>query len=227
MVDRSAPASPSDVDLGGMRRSYARPELRRADLADDPLVQFSTWLDDAIAAGVPEPNAMSLATVDGDGTPSLRTVLLKGLHAGAFVFFTNYDSRKARDLAARPACALLFGWIATARQVCVRGTAQRLPAADSDAYFASRPRGSQVGAWASPQSAVIGGRDELERRRREVEERFPNGIPRPPHWGGFAVVPTEIEFWQGRPDRLHDRFRYRAHAAAGTGRGWLVERLGP
>jgi pyridoxamine 5'-phosphate oxidase len=212
----------TDVDLGDMRRSYRWTPLRRADLDTDPFRQFAAWLDAAITAGVQEPNAMSLATVDGEGRPSVRTVLLKGVHAGAFVFFTNYDSDKARDLAARPECALLFGWITVGRQVTVSGTAQRVPEEDSDAYFATRPRGSQIGAWASPQSSVIAGRAELDERRRVIEERFPGDIPRPPHWGGFRVVPRQIEFWQGRADRLHDRFRYRR-----AGDDWTVDRLGP
>lgn len=193
------------------------------DLDPDPLVQFGRWLAEAVAAGGPDATAMVLATVDDGGRPAARSVLLKGVEDGAFVFFTNLESPKARHLAARPAAALTFRWPAPPRQVRVTGTASPLPAAASDAYFATRPRGSQIGAWASPQSQVLADRSELERRVAEVDARFAGRpVPRPSHWGGVRVVPDAVELWQGRPDRLHDRFRYEAGAD-----GWRIVRLAP
>ncbi|CAN5319723.1 pyridoxamine 5'-phosphate oxidase [soil metagenome] len=199
-------------------------ELRGPDLAPDPVEQFRRWYADAVRAGMPEPDAMTLATAAPDGSPSARTVLLKGVGARGFAFYTNHASRKGRELAANPGVALVFLWEAPQRQVCVRGRVSRLPDDESDAYFDSRPRDSQLGAWASRQSEVLTGREELEERLREAQERFAGGpVPRPPFWGGYVVAPAEVEFWQGRPNRLHDRFRYRRDEAG----DWVVERLSP
>ena len=198
--------------------------LDRDDLLDDPLAQFLRWLTDAEAAGVPLPNAMGVATADADGRPSVRHVLLRGIDDRGFEFFTNYDSRKARELAANPHAGLVFLWKELDRQVNVAGRVSRSSEASSDAYFAARPRDAQLGAWASRQSAVLGGREELEAQIAEAAARFPGEVPRPPFWGGFLVHPETIEFWQGRRHRLHDRFRY---ARAASGDAWHIERLSP
>jgi pyridoxamine 5'-phosphate oxidase len=198
-------------------------DLREADADPDPLRQFQRWFDAAVAAGLPEPNAMTLATCTADGVPSARIVLLKICDERGLAFFTNYRSRKARELANNPRAALVFFWPALERQVRVEGRVEQVSAEESDVYFASRPVNSRLGAWASDQSAVIPSRDELERKQHEFEAQFPDGrVPRPPHWGGYRVVPDVFEFWQGRPSRLHDRLRYRRV----EGR-WVIERLSP
>jgi pyridoxamine 5'-phosphate oxidase len=205
------------------RREYEAPGLELSDLAGDPIEQFRRWFEDAREAAVIEPEAMVLATADAQGRPSARYVLMRGLDERGFAFFTNYESAKARDLAVNPEVALTFGWLEIHRQVRIAGTAEPLPAAESDAYFNSRPRGARIGAVASPQSSVLAGRDELERLVAEAEERFPGEqVPRPESWGGYLVRPRAVEFWQGRPNRLHDRLRYSREDD-----GWVVERLAP
>jgi len=213
------------LNIADLRREYQRASLSETDVDPDPLRQFQRWLDEAIAGQLPEPTAMTLATAGTDGTPAARIVLLKGMHAGGFVFFTNYQSRKGAELDARPAAALLFHWVELERQVRIEGVASRVDAADSDAYFASRPRPARIGAWASPQSRVIPDREWLEREVALARERFAaqgERVPRPPQWGGYRVVPSTIEFWQGRESRLHDRIRYRREDTR-----WRIERLAP
>lgn len=189
----------------------------------DPLVQFGRWFSEAVAAGVPEPEAMALATATGSGEVSVRMVLLRGVDGRGFRFFTNRTSAKARDLAGNPRAALVFYWHALGRQVRISGTVSETSSEESAAYFATRPRGSQLSAWASEQSRVIGSRAELEQRVAEVAARFEGReVPLPPHWGGYVVAPEEIELWQHRPDRLHDRLRYRRR-----GDSWVIERLMP
>ncbi|MGZ4132897.1 MAG: pyridoxamine 5'-phosphate oxidase [Actinomycetota bacterium] len=200
--------------------------LRRADLDPDPFAQFLAWLGDAEDAGVALPNAMALATADADGQPSVRHVLLRGVEDGAFVFYTNRLSRKGRELAENPRAGLVFLWKLLDRQVCVTGTVGLVDDADSDVYFASRPREARIGAWASEQSTVIADRGALDARVLETEERFAGGdVPRPPHWGGYRVIPNAIELWQGHRHRLHDRFRYTPDEAAEG--GWRIDRLAP
>ncbi|MGZ4278629.1 MAG: pyridoxamine 5'-phosphate oxidase [Solirubrobacteraceae bacterium] len=207
------------------RRDYDGHALDPDVVDPDPLRAIAAWLDDARAAGVFEPEAMTVATVDAAGRPSSRYVLLRGLDDQGLAFFTNYASAKARDLAANPRCALTLGWLELHRSVRVEGVAERLPESESDAYFASRPRASRIGAWASPQSEVLPSRAELDDRFAEVERRFAGteDVPRPPGWGGFLVRPDRVELWQGRPSRLHDRVRY-DRAADGT---WARVRLAP
>ena len=213
----------SDVDVAALRREYRLAGVTEDELGDDPLAALRAWLDEAVAGAEPEPNAMVLATVGVDGAPSARTVLCKGVDARGVVFYTNYTSRKATELSAHPGAAVVFAWWSTARQVTVRGNVERLPAAESDAYFASRPRGAQLSAWASRQSAPVGSRDDLERQAAAVAARFQGrGVPRPDFWGGYLLRPSEVEFWQGRPDRLHDRLRF-----TGSPGDWRVERLFP
>ncbi|WP_238787600.1 pyridoxamine 5'-phosphate oxidase [Thiospirillum jenense] len=199
--------------------------LSRAALNPDPVAQFESWYQAAVAAALPEPNALTLATVDAAGQPWLRTVLLKLYDADGFVFFTNYHSRKAQQLDANPQVALLFPWVALARQVQIVGSATRISTAESLRYFATRPRGSQIGAWASPQSQVITSRSLLEAKIADVARKFAQGeVPLPDFWGGYRVVSRYFEFWQGRHNRLHDRFCYRHDAASGQ---WQIERLAP
>lgn len=197
--------------------------LDEGELAPDPISQFGVWFDQAVQAHIPEPNAMALATTGADGHPSVRMVLLKGFDAQGFFFFSNYESRKGRELAENPWAALAFYWHHMERQVRVEGVVERLSAEESDRYFQSRPLGSRLGAWASQQSQVISGRDVLDQRLEQFTHEFAEGeVPRPPCWGGYQVRPHMVEFWQGRSNRLHDRLRYRCY-----GHGWLIERLAP
>lgn len=215
-------------ELGELRREYAAGGLDESDLEPDPVSMFRRWMHDAVIAGLHEPNAFVLSTVGVDGRPSSRIVLLKGLDDRGFVFFTNYASRKGQELAANPHCALLFPWHQLERQVRVEGTANRLSDEENDAYFASRPRSSQVGAWASPQSEVVPGRPELDARYEKVMTRFGEGdVPRPEHWGGFCVAPERVELWQGRLGRMHDRLRYSRVSTDSTASTWTTERLAP
>lgn len=203
--------------------SHEHPELRRADLDPDPIAQFRVWFADAEAAGIPLANAIALATATADGAPSVRHVLLRGITDEGFAFFTNHGSRKGRDLAANPRGSFAVLWRELDRQVCVRGRVAELAPEASDEYFASRPREAQIGAWASRQSEAIADRSALEGRLREATERFGDGeVARPPFWGGYLLEPDEIEFWQGRRFRLHDRFRYVRDVD-----GWRIERLSP
>lgn len=216
--------------MDGIRRvDYESGPLLESDLAATPLEQFGVWLDQAVAAGIGEPNAMSLATVDSRGRPSVRTVLCKEVVPAGFVFFTNYESAKAQQIDHNPQVALCFHWQPLHRQVRVGGVARRIDAAESDEYFASRPRGAQLGAWASPQSSVIPDQQYLQDHLDEVTQRFDGPVPRPEHWGGYVIEPTEIEFWQGQPSRLHDRLRLtrRGEALLDDPQGWAVERLAP
>jgi pyridoxamine 5'-phosphate oxidase len=210
-------------DLASRREDYARGGLAESDLAADPIAMFERWYADAVAAGLHEPNAMAVATASPDGAPSARFVLLKGVSEAGFVFYTNLRSHKGRDLLANPRCALLFPWHPLERQVRVEGLAAELARDEVAAYFGSRPRGSQLGAWASHQSTVVGGRDELDEAYAAVSARFDGAdVPVPEEWGGFRVRPERVEFWQGRTGRMHDRLAYRR-----TADGWTTERLAP
>jgi pyridoxamine 5'-phosphate oxidase len=211
-------------ELTGLRSEYGAHGLRRADLHSDPIEQFSAWFAAALAADVRDANAMSLATATPDGKPSVRIVLLKGFDERGFVFFTNHHSEKGQHLEANPFAALVFYWVQLERQIRISGSVERTSREDSAAYFHSRPVGSRLGAWASKQSEVIDARQILDSRLAAMTERFEGGdIPLPPHWGGYRVKPDQIEFWQGRPNRLHDRFRYSRQA---DGR-WQIDRLAP
>ena len=235
------------MSIADLRREYNLAGLRRRDLDNDAIVQFRNWFEQASGARASgrirklliktykslfliktaqqlDLNAMTLATADRQGRPSARVVLLKGLDERGFIFFTNYNSRKGRELEENPEAALVFYWPEQERQVCVAGQIGRVPEAESEAYFATRPHGSQIGAWASDQSAVVRDRAELEQKWDQVEKQYPGQrVPRPPHWGGYVLKPTRMEFWQGRPNRLHDRFRYTRQ----PDNSWLIERLSP
>jgi pyridoxamine 5'-phosphate oxidase len=235
------------MSIADIRREYNLAGLRRRDLDDDAVVQFRRWFDQATGArasgrlrktlialykslfmirGVEQLdlNAMTLATSDLQGRPSARIVLLKGVDERGFIFYTNYNSRKGRELSENPQAALVFHWPEQERQVCVAGVVSKLPSAESETYFRSRPRGSRIGAWASDQSTTVRDRTELEARWKEVEDRYARAdVPCPPHWGGYVLNPTRVEFWQGRPNRLHDRFRYSRR----PDNTWKIERLSP
>ena len=210
------------MNVSDVRREYVREGLRRRDLAADPVEQFLKWLGEAKAAYPNDFTTMVLATADRSGRPSARVVLLKACDERGFVFYSNYGSRKGRELEENPRASLVFYWQAFDRQVRVEGRVEKVGREESEAYFRSRPLGARIGAWASRQSEVIAGREELERAVRETEERFGESVPRPEDWGGYRVVPDEIEIWQGRESRLHDRFRYRRQDGA-----WTINRLSP
>ncbi len=210
--------------IADIRKDYTKASLDVSNVSEDPIAQFQKWFKEALAAEVPEPNAMNLATVNRDGRPSSRIMLLKGVEQNKFVFFTNYQSDKGQALEQNPACALTFFWPELERQVRVEGIASRIDEQRSVEYFQSRPRASQVGAWASPQSTLLNSREILEERVKQMEERFKDHtlLPKPKQWGGFEVDPVSIEFWQGRPSRLHDRIRY-----IRTDNAWKIYRLSP
>jgi len=209
--------------IADMRRNYTRDGLVESQAPDDPFSLFGLWFSQAVEVESTEPNAMMLATVDGHGQPHLRTLLLKGFDSRGFVFFTNYQSAKGEQLLAHPRAAMTFWWPDLERQVRIEGQVELVSDEESDQYFHSRPLGSRLGAWTSPQSQVISGREELEQRLAAVQAQYADSAPpRPPHWGGFRLVPQMVEFWQGRPSRLHDRLRYRR-----SDEQWLRERLAP
>lgn len=209
--------------IADIRTSYRKKTLDEKDVVDDPIAQFQTWWDEAIASNAVEVNAMTLATATKDGKPSARTVLLKGIHKNGFVFFTNYESRKGTEINENPHVALLFFWRELERQVRIEGRIEKIDAAESDEYFNSRPIESRIGAWTSPQSKVIPNRQFLEDKEKAIEVEFGNKqIPRPQNWGGYVVIPETMEYWQGRPGRLHDRILYTFN-----GTGWKKERLAP
>jgi pyridoxamine 5'-phosphate oxidase len=220
----NVPIPAEDVNINERRKEHSLFNLREEDLDADPIVQFKGWFGEAALSEVPEVNAMALATATPEGRPSVRMLLLRGVDERGFTFFTNYQSRKARELEANPYAAMVFFWHDVERQVRVEGRVERISAEESDRYFHSRPAGSRLGACASPQSEVIPGREVLETRFGELESQYPEGsVPRPENWGGYRLVPDSIEFWQGRPNRLHDRLRYTRRE---TG-GWIIERLAP
>lgn len=210
------------MNIAELRMEYTRAALDESHITADPYTQFSRWLNEAIEARVPEPTAMSVATVNEAGLPSSRIVLLKGVDAHGFVFYTNYESRKGTELAANPHASLLFFWPELQRQVRIEGAVHRVDGAESDEYYQSRPLGSRIGAWASPQSRVLENRDWLEAQVQTLSGQYGEHPPRPPHWGGYRLVPGQLEFWQGRPSRLHDRIRYRHLNGA-----WTIDRLAP
>ena len=209
--------------ISDLRKDYTLHGLDKVDVLPNPIDQFRVWFEAALGAGVPEPNAMHISTVTADGRPNGRIVLIKDVSDAGFVFYTNYESRKGRELTERPFAALTFFYPELERQIRIEGRVEKVSGDESDSYFNSRPRGSQIGAWVSNQSTAVESRDVLESRQRELESRFNDQpVPRPPHWGGFRVVPDTLEFWQGRPSRLHDRIRYRKE-----GQHWLIDRLSP
>lgn len=208
--------------IAQLRKNYTFGQLSETEVPPNPLSLFQVWFDQAVKAECPEPNSMTLATADLAGNPSARIVLLKGADEAGFTFFTNYESQKGKDLAARPQAALLFHWHELERQVRIKGIVERVSAAESDEYFHSRPAASRIGAWASPQSAEIPNREFLEEAEKRFAADFGDKPPRPEHWGGYRLHPTEIEFWQGRPSRLHDRIHYQLE-----GSSWRIARLAP
>jgi pyridoxamine 5'-phosphate oxidase len=210
------------MDIAALRQEYMRAGLDEDDAGPEPFALFERWFKDALAAGLPLANAMTLATVTPEGAPDARVVLLKGVDNGGFVFFTNYDSRKGRELAARPEACLVFLWAPLERQVRVEGSVTEVTAAESTTYFATRPLGARISAWASDQSEVVRDRKFLEARLAEMKQRHGESPPRPPHWGGYRVTPQRIEFWQGRENRLHDRLLYTRRRST-----WSIERLAP
>ncbi len=213
----------ADVSLAELRKEYSLAGLAEKDLARDPFRQFEKWFQEAEAAKLTEPNAMTLCTATREGRPSARTVLLKGLDGRGFVFFSNYESRKGRELHENPQATLVFPWVALERQVIIEGKVTRVPREESEAYFHSRPRASQLGAWVSQQSSIISGRGVLEQSLKALEEKYAGAeVPLPLHWGGWRLAPETVEFWQGRRSRLHDRLRFRREKD-----GWSVERLAP
>ena len=213
-----------NLSIADLRRNYTLAGLSEADAAISPIDQFKTWFQQALTADLTEPNAMTLATISPDGKPSARIVLLKDCDDRGFVFYTNYQSIKGQHLVKNPWAALVFLWVELERQVRIEGKVEKVPPSESDSYFRTRPRGSQLGAWVSDQSNVIASREVLERQLEALEQKYAGKeVPRPPHWGGFRVIPTEIEFWQGRPNRLHDRLRYRLTESG----NWIRERLSP
>ena len=227
-MENSPPSPDASTDFAELRENYHRAALRRADLLADPIEQFHQWFDDARDAGVQETNAMSLATADAEGRPSVRTVLLKGLEAGGFEFFTNYESRKGRDLDVNPSAAIVFLWKLVERQIGIRGRIDKLDREASEKYFRCRPYGSRIGAWVSLQSEAIPDHQWLQQRVEEFEQKYPDtgeadAVPLPANWGGYRLVPDAFEFWQGRPNRLHDRFEY----LLDDQEQWQINRLSP
>ena len=215
-------------DISALRRDYTQAGLRRSDLKTDPFEQFETWFQQACEAQLLEPNAMVLATVDRDHGPWQRTVLLKSFDRRGFVFYTNYESRKAQQITENSQVSILFPWLALERQVQIRGTAAKVPTAESLQYFLSRPRGSQLGAWCSQQSSIISSRQLLEMQFAKIQEKFEQGeIPLPPFWGGYRITPVYFEFWQGRSNRLHDRFGYHCPDSNAEIKTWEIQRLSP
>jgi pyridoxamine 5'-phosphate oxidase len=214
-----------NTSIGDLRRDYRMAALDESTAGHDPIALFQGWFDDAVAAQIPEPNGMTVVSVDAQSRPSARIVLLKGVDQRGFTFFTNYTSRKGHEFAACPHAALVFWWADLERQIRIEGDAQPIDESESDLYFASRPLGSRLGAWASPQSQVIPNRQVLEENEAELRSRFGENPPRPPHWGGYRVRPHTIEFWQGRPSRLHDRLRFSRPLDSAD--SWQIERLAP
>ena len=208
--------------IAQLRKNYTFGQLSETDVPGNPLPLFKLWFDQAVRAECPEPNSMTLATADKDGNPSARIVLLKGADQDGFTFFTNYESQKGKDLEVRPQAALLFHWHELERQVRIQGLVERVSVAESDEYFHSRPSASRIGAWASPQSSAIPNREFLEEAEKRFKAEFGDAPPRPQHWGGYRLRPTEMEFWQGRPSRLHDRIHYKLDEST-----WRVNRLAP